>query len=142
MHYFIDTDIFLRVFIKSDKKQFDECAAFLTALKENQFDAITGTIILAEIVWQLKSFYEIPKKEIVRRINSIQGINGLKITDEYNQERALKLFEKYSVKYIDSLIASIENIFNKKMTVVSYDRDFDKLPIIRKEPQEIIAKLN
>ncbi len=142
MQYFIDTNIFLRVIIKNDQKQFDECVIFLTALKSNQFDAFTGTVVLAEIVWQLTSFYAVPKKEIIRRIRSLQGINGLNIIDNYNQTLALEIFEKYSIKYIDALIASNEDIYTKKMTIVSYDRDFDKLPVIRKEPKDILAKLN
>lgn len=141
MRYFIDTNIFLRVLIKSDREQFDECTALLAALKTNKFDAATGSVVLTEIVWTLKSFYDISKQETVRSIKSILGINGLKINDDYHQERAIEFYEKYNVKYVDALIASANEIYERKMIIISYDRDFDKLKVVRYEPKDILKNL-
>lgn len=142
MKYFIDTNIFIRVLHKENDKLFHECHSFLKSIKENKIEAYTGTVVLTEVVWTLSSFYKISKAKIIEGVHGIINISGLKVTDNYNQNLALTLFEKHSVKYIDALIASNEEIYTKKMTVISYDRDFDKLPVIRKEPKEILAKLN
>lgn len=48
------------------------------------------------------------------------------------------MFEQKPVKFIDALLASIKEIKEKKWKVVSYDRDFDKLGVVRIEPKEII----
>lgn len=137
MLYFIDTNIFLRVLHKENEKSFHECMTFLQAVKVNQCEAQTATIVLTEVVWTLNSFYKISKGKIIEGLLSIVNMNGLKIIDTYNHSLALKLFERYSVKYIDALIASLSPIIDKEMTVVSYDRDFDKLKVLRQEPSSI-----
>lgn len=138
MRYFIDTNIFIRVLHKENEKLFHECFSFLKSVKENKIEAYTGTVVLTEVVWTLSSFYKISKAKIIEGLRGIINISGLKITDNYNQSLALTLFEKHSIKYIDAFIASIEEVSAKKMIVVSYDRDFDKLPVIRQEPKDIL----
>jgi len=65
----------------------------------------------------------------------------LKIVDRFQPRISLNLFSKRNVKYIDTLIASIKEILAKKWTVVSYDKDFDKLGVLRKEPGEVIREI-
>ncbi len=141
MLYFIDTNIFLRALHKENEKLFRESISLLTSIKENKIEAYTATVVLTEVVWTLSSFYKISKGKIIEGLTGIINLSGLKIMDQYNQLRALELYEKHSIKYIDALIASNEDIYTKKLIVVSYDRDFDKLKIIRKEPGEIIKSL-
>lgn len=138
MRYFIDTNIFLRVLIGDDKNQFEECTLFLKAVKNNRVEAVTATIVLAEIAWTLSSYFGFSKQKTIQGVRSIINLRGLKIIDRYDHLLTLFLYEKYSVKYIDALIASNELIQNKELCVVSYDADFDKLSVLRKEPAEAI----
>lgn len=138
MKYFIDTNIFLRTLIKEDEKSFTECVRFLTALKQNKIKAVTGNIVLAEVAWTLSSYYQFSKKQVVQALKSIINLRGLVIKDYYDQGVALSLFGKFKVKYIDSLIASNKYLRQKTWTLISYDKDFDKLGILRKEPKEVI----
>lgn len=141
MLYFIDSNIFLRVLAKDNESQFGYCVDFLKALKENKIDAYTSTVILTEVVFTLKSFYKFEKQEIIRAYKSIINLRGLKIHDLHDHLKAAELYRKYSIKFIDALIAADPQILDKKVTVVSYDRDFDKLNVIRKEPEEILKGL-
>lgn len=136
MIYFIDTNIFLRSLYKENTQTFLECTNFLKAVKENKVDACTGTVVLTEIVYTLRSYYRLDKEIIIKGLQSIVRLGSLKILDEYDHRLALQFFDKYSVKYIDALIASNKSIVSKKMTIVSYDRDFHKLPVLWKEPHE------
>lgn len=141
MIFFLDANIFLRVLTGDDKKQFDECLKLLGLLKRNKIEAYTNTVVLAEIAWTLTSFYGITRKKVIDGIKSIINIRGLKIIDAYNHLKALDLYEKYSVKFIDALIASGNDVINRKNVIVSYDRDFDKLPVIRQEPKAILKEI-
>ena len=137
MIYFIDSNIFLRVMIKENPRSFNDCYSFLQAVKQNKIDAITNSLVLAEINWTLSSFYKISKQEIIERIKGILQLRGLKIIDSFDHLLGLKLYENHSIKYIDSLIASNKDIFAKKICIISYDADFDKLKLLRKEPHEV-----
>lgn len=112
----------------------------IKAIKENGLDAYTGTIVLTEVAYTLKSFYNLEKEKIIQGLQGIINISSLKILDSYNQNLAIELYEKHSIKYIDALIASTDEIFSKEMTVVSYDRDFSKLPVLTLEPSEVLKK--
>ncbi len=57
--------------------------------------------------------------------------------EDYDFKVALKIYAEKNVKFIDALIASIPQIQAKEWTVISYDRDFDKIGINRKEPMGI-----
>jgi len=138
MVYFIDTNIFLRTLIKEDEKSFKDCYFVLNLIKENKIKAFTSTLILAEIDWVLESFYKFEKSEVVRALKSILKLKGLRIIDKMNLKFALELFETKNIKFIDALIGSNPQIFQKKAIVISYDKDFDKISIKRKEPKEII----
>jgi len=135
--YFVDTNVFIDIVMKRDEKRFRQCSRFFQKVKLNKIKAVTGNVVLAELIWTLKSFYGIGKEEIVRRIKSIIKLRGIKLVDNYDPLRAIDLYQSKSIKYIDALIASIRPIQEKKWTVVSFDKDFDRIAVNRKEPGKI-----
>ncbi|PIP62616.1 hypothetical protein COW98_03080 [Candidatus Roizmanbacteria bacterium CG22_combo_CG10-13_8_21_14_all_35_9] len=137
MVFFIDSNIFLRTLINENTQQHQSCVKLLRLIKNNKIKAITGSVILAEIVWTLNSFYQLEKEVITTAVQSIINLRGLSIVDNYDHSLALSLYHNHSVKYIDALIASIPSIQTREITIVTYDKDFDKLKVIRKEPDEI-----
>ncbi|OGK35629.1 hypothetical protein A3A93_05215 [Candidatus Roizmanbacteria bacterium RIFCSPLOWO2_01_FULL_38_12] len=139
--YFIDTNIFLRVLIKEDEKSFQECILLLKTIKENKLKAVTSSVVLAEIVWTLLSFYTFPKNRTAEAVESIINLRGLQVLDNYNHRLAIKTFAQSKIKYIDALISSIKEILEKKWIIISYDRDFDKLNVIRKEPHDVYRNI-
>jgi len=140
MIYFVDTNIFLRTLVKEDEKSFRECYLFLDLIKKRKISAFTFSLVVAEIDWVLESFYKFDRSEVIRTLDSILRLRGLKIIDRVNPKLALKIFRDKNVKFIDTLIASNPAIFQKKVIVVSYDKDFDKIGVKRMEPARLIKK--
>ena len=138
--YFIDSNIFLRTLTGENKDKFRDCQAFLAMAKERRIQTFTSTLVLAEVNWVLLKVYKFPKEQVLAGIRSILSLDNLNFVDEVNQNLAAQIYEAYSIKFIDALIASNPYIQRKEMVVVSYDKDFDKLGIIRKEPRVIIKK--
>ena len=138
MKYFIDTNIFIRVLELEDKRIFNECSKILNLVKDSKIKAYISTTVLAEIAWVLDSAYNEPKSKISKSIDGIIKLNNLKIRDEFDLSKTVNLFANNSVKFIDALIASNPEIQSKQAIVISYDKDFDKLGVIRKEPSQII----
>lgn len=136
MEYFIDTNIFLRVIVKEEDKTYQDCYSLLKRIESGRIKGYSSHIVLAEIVWTLTTYYKLTKRKIVKSLDGISKL-GIKFVDNFKTETAHKSFSKIAVKYVDALIASIPDIYNKKWTVVSYDKDFDKLKVLRKEPHQI-----
>jgi predicted nucleic acid-binding protein len=140
--YFIDTNIFLRIFVKENTKSYDDCFELFNKIKNSKAPYIfyTGNIVTSEVLWTLTSYYKETKVNIIEKLNSISHNKNLDIVDNYDLNTALVIFENFNVKFADALIASIPQIREKKWTVISYDKDFDKIGVIRKEPGQV-AKL-
>jgi predicted nucleic acid-binding protein len=136
-NYFLDSNIFLRPIVKDNLERVKECEILFEKIKKGELKVFTLNLVLAEIVWVCASFYQIKKEEILKILKSIFKFKNLKIIDDFNSYLAIELYEKYNIKFIDALIASNPAIFQKKVIVVSYDKDFDKIGIKRKEPKEI-----
>jgi predicted nucleic-acid-binding protein len=138
--YFIDSNIFLRPIVKDDSRKVKECEGLFEKIKLGEIKAFTSNLILAEIVWTGYRFYQIRKQELVKTLKGILGFKNLKIKDNFNPDLAIEIYSKLPVKFIDALIASNPSIFQKKIIVISYDKDFDKIGVKRIEPKEIIKE--
>lgn len=138
MKYFVDTNIFLRTLIKEDEKTFNDCYHFLEEVRLNKIKGVTSNLILAEIAWTLSSYYQFNREDVAKALKGVVNLRGLKIIDGYQALLALSFYQSKGVKFVDAMIASIKQLVTKKWTVISYDQDFDKLDIIRREPDQVV----
>ena len=88
-----------------------------------------------EILFILTRFYRFPQKKVLDAIKKILRLRNLTLIEKTDTPRALRMLAKYKVKYGDCLIATQ---IPKGVTLVSYDKDFDKLGVGRKEPAELL----
>lgn len=137
MEYFVDTNIFLRLFVKEDEKSFKECYQFFKLMEGRKIRAFTSPLVLVEIDWVLESFYKFQKDKAIEALESISKLRGLQLIDKINFPLAIELYKNQKVKFLDALIASNPKVIRREIAIVSYDKDFDKLGVIRKEPKEI-----
>lgn len=137
-NYFIDTNIFIRSLVNDEKEMSNESSLFLKNLETLDSNFFTSSVVVLEINFVLANIYDFPKTKIISIIKSISASRSVKIDDNVSLRLAVKLYQIHSVKFTDCLIASIKPIYEKKMTVISYDKDFDKLSIIRKTPSQIM----
>ena len=135
---FIDTNIFLRALTADQEKEFHECVAFLKDVKAGKIKAFTSTLVLAELQWTLKSFYKFTKEETLTSLYGITSLKNLKILNDPDPTLGLELYRTHPVKLIDAFIASYDLIQDKKMAIVSYDKDFDRLGVKRLEPRNFL----
>lgn len=135
---FVDTNVFLRVIVNDNKKMFGECMSVLESAKNGIFFLTTSHLVLAEVAWTLSSHYKVPKSVVVNSLGSISTIPNIQLVDTYQLPVALKLYQKYPVKYVDAMVSSIPEIYEHKWPVLSYDRDFDKLGVKRVEPKDLL----
>lgn len=134
--------MFLRFLIIENKKTHKECEDFFNWVKSEEVKVYISKLVLAEIIWTLKSFYDQPKEKIVKVLKSILGIKTLKFLEDFAPLEAVEIFDKNSVKFIDSLIASSLLKQKQDWEIISYDKDFDKIGLERVGPKEVVGKLD
>lgn len=130
---FIDANIFLESALKD--RNYQNCGAFINLIKDRKIKAVTSDFILytclLQIELKLKSVEFI--KDFIISINSLEGLQIIRpsLTDMYN---SVKISAEYKLDFDDSLVVSCMQS-NSIKTLISFDKDFDKIKIIkRKEP--------
>lgn len=132
MKIYVDTNIFLRFLLADNPKQSPSTKRLFKQAEENKLKLITHSIIIAEIIWTLDSFYKQPKKEIVKKLKKILSLKALEVIDREALISALSLYEDKNMDFIDAFSAA----WMKKQIIsqiYSFDRDFDKIEGIRRK---------
>ena len=132
--YFIDSNVFLRFLVQDDAKAFESCVAFFKKIEQGRVKIVISPLVFAEIVWVLKSYYKFKKEKIIQALRAILLLKNLSVQDKSDPLKAIELFENNAIKFIDCLIASDKNLQTQQYALISYDRDFDALGVIREEP--------
>lgn len=134
MKYLLDTNIFLRFLVKENKKDYVECNKLFENIRSQKIDAVVAGIVLAEISWVLGSYYKQKSNSIAEKLQGIIKMNGLTVVDDYDWISAVKIYSDKNVKFVDTILACMPKVASKEWTVVSYDEDFKKLPVLWKKP--------
>lgn len=122
---FVDTNIFVEVFTRFGKKS-DSCKRLLKT-KEN---LLTSSLIFSEVEWVLRSFYELPKKDVVRCLEKILTLN-IDIDNKKILMFALQFYKDNSVDWTDCL--SMSSLKNEGVsTVYSYDKGLRKFDWVKR----------
>jgi predicted nucleic acid-binding protein len=134
---FLDANIFVRYLTRDDPVKARSCHALLEQVGRGDETATSAEAIIAEVVYVLVSprLYGLGRQDIRDRLRPVLALRGLRFPSKSACLRALDLFAAHPyLDFEDSLaIAHIEQ--RGLEAIVSYDRDFDRIPgIVREEP--------
>ncbi len=138
--YLIDSNIFLRVFVRSDEQKWEDCMTVLRAITDKQIKAYIPLLVAIEVQFVLDSFYRFEKSQVIEAIKNVIATKNLQFIDDLSLEFATEIFDAKNIKFTDCLLASSKLIQEKKAAILSYDRDFDKLGVRRVEPRDLLKK--
>lgn len=136
MAIFLDANILLRYLVADHREPFEDCRAVIVAIQEGTLQPYISSIVLLEVAYVLSSVYGVPRSAIVKDIETILDLRGLVIVEETHFRHAFALHKKTGVKLSDCLIATQ---VPEGVTIVTYDRDFGKLPVRTKTPKAMLA---
>ena len=90
-------------------------------------------IVLFQVVFVLRSFYSVPREDIATGMLDILKYKGIVVKEKKIVRRTIELWHDNKLDIVDCyLIACLEG--DRQNILYSYDRDFDKFEINRKEP--------
>jgi len=135
--YFLDANIFLRFLTGDEKRKAAACRRLVQMAIDGKLTLRTHPLILAEVVWVLESYYELPRSEIASKLELILNTPNLSVVDESAFSQAVGLYAASNIDLADCYAAALANEADD--TLLSYDRDFDKLDgIEREKPEDVI----
>lgn len=128
---FVDTNVFLRLLTRDDPAKFERCRRLFERAVAGTVALQTSELVIAEIVWTLLSYYDLPKAVVIEKVGQILNTPNLAVTNQEALVEALVLWSRHSCDFIDAYNAALMRRGNLS-EVVSYDADFDLLPFIRR----------
>lgn len=119
--YFVDTNYFLRLFIKDNGDQYDTVYDLFKQAIEGRVHLSTSVVVFFEIYWVLSSFYNDDKKQAIGILRKVLQMDFLSIENKALLRASLELFEITSIEPEDCY-----NVIYLKSTSLSNFATFDK----------------
>lgn len=132
---FIDTNLFLRYLTRDDPRKAERVAALLQRLRNGEEEATTSEAIIAEVVFTLtsKNLYALDRQQVHDLLQPIIELKGLRLSDRAVFLRALSLFAAHRALSFPDALAAAHVQTREYDAVLSFDRDFDRIPGIRRD---------
>jgi len=129
----IDTDVLVRFLTNDRSSKYKTLYSFFNSLEKGVLKVELKLIVLFQTAFVLKSYYKVPKENISASLIALLTFKGIQIKDKKIVLRTLEVWHTNNIEIVDCyLIACLEN--DDQNIIYSYDHDFDKHPIKRKEP--------
>ena len=120
----VDTNILVRFFTGDPPEMAERARTLVAQADAGKIDLLIPSLIVAETVYTLESFYEMPKADVCEKLRTFlrsRGISPLEpdiILDALDRHRTL------SVHFADAYLAALAA--SDKVPVWSFDEDFAK----------------
>lgn len=130
--YQTDANVLLRFLTDSPPELAKRATKLLERAQRGEILLNVHTVVVAETVWVLQSFYGYQKAEIAGALVPLLEDHGLRVEDARTVVRAPEVMAENNVELADALLA--ETAQARGEGVASFDRDFRRFAIDWREP--------
>jgi predicted nucleic acid-binding protein len=124
---FVDTNILIRHLTGDPPAQAARATSFLTAADE----LLLADLVVAEVVYVLESFYEVPRARVAELVRAILAFPAVVVLDPAMLLRALEVYETARLDFAEAyLVAQAER--SDVGVVASFDRAIDRVGTVRR----------
>jgi predicted nucleic-acid-binding protein len=103
---FADTNLFLRYLTNDVPKQADAVEQLLRRAAAGELVLVTNSLVMAEIVWTLETFYEQSRNDIKDKVLAILNTPGIEVADSELILQAMTWYTQENVDFIDAYNAA------------------------------------
>jgi predicted nucleic-acid-binding protein len=127
---FIDTNVLVRHLTGDPPAMAKRATVFL----RDSSELYLADLVVAETIYVLESFYELPREQIATTIRSLLAFDSIAVVDRDVLLRTVEVYETDRLDFAEAyLVACAES--TRIGRVVSFDRSIDRtLTIERNEP--------
>ncbi|MBM3695772.1 MAG: type II toxin-antitoxin system VapC family toxin [Actinobacteria bacterium] len=125
MTAFVDTNIIIRHLTGDPPDLAARATAFLAASD----DLLLTDLIVAETVYVLESFYEVPRTEVAGLIRAVVAFPAMRTVDLALLLRSVEIYETYGIDFAEAYLAASAEVAGVSL-VASFDRTLDRVPSI------------
>jgi len=124
---FVDTNILVRHLTGDPPQQAARATKFLAEADE----LLLPDLVVAEVVYVLESFYEVPRPEVAELVRAVIAFPAVVVLDPAMLLRALEVYEVDRLDFAEAyLVAQAER--SGVGAVASFDRAIDRVATVRR----------
>lgn len=123
--YIVDTNVFLRFFLKDNKKYFNQAKKFFSQAKEGKITLILLPQVLFEIDYVLRGVYSLSKRETADILSILVKSPALEIKSRKVLIEVVEKYKKINIDLFDIYLAEVAK--RQKAKLLSFDKDFRKI---------------
>lgn len=114
-HYILDTNTLLRFLLHDIPIQSNKVKSLFAQAKLGKIRLIIPQIVIFEIVFALSKYYSLDKESIIPYLKALLGAKYLEVQDKEAFSKAIELFEKYPIDFVDCFLIGLSNSKNSKL---------------------------
>lgn len=103
---FADTNLFLRYLTNDIPAQADAVEALLRRAAQGELVLVITSLVIAEIIWTLESYYGLDRSQVQRSVLAILNTPGLEVADREVLFQAVLWYAEKRVDFIDAFNAA------------------------------------
>jgi len=100
----IDTNLLVRFLTEDDPEKARAVETLLSKAGKGEVKILIPSVVIAELVWVLKSYYEMEAGEISELVGAILSTPGLDTQDKSILREALKTYGRKGIDFVDAWI--------------------------------------
>jgi predicted nucleic acid-binding protein len=124
---FVDTNVLIRHLTGDPPDLAARATAFLAAADE----LLLPDLIVAEVVYVLESFYEVPADEVARLVRSVVAYPPIRTLDPALLLRSLEVYETHRIDFAEAYLAASTETSGLS-DIISFDRSIDRVTTINR----------
>ena len=102
----IDTNLLVRYLTEDDPSKANDVKRLLLKAAQDEVRLLIPSVVIAELVWVLQSFYKLERSEIVPLLNAILHTHGVDISERPVVSEAIALYRDRAIDFIDAWIVA------------------------------------
>ena len=133
MKYFIDANVILRFLLNDHKEHSPKAKLVFREIEEEKAIGLVNPLVIHEVLYISIKVYKQDKKDVISRLKSLMELKNLQVLDisEESLSWILTEFAKRNIDFPD--LAYAKYCEQENISIISFDRHFDKLDISRVE---------
>jgi len=117
----IDTDLLVRYLTEDDPSKANEVRRLLLKAAEGAIRLVVPSVVIAELVWVLQSFYKLERGEIVPLLNVILHTRGVEVSDKSIVSDAIAIYGNDTIDFMDAWIVAFAKAAEVR-TIYTFNR--------------------
>lgn len=120
----LDTNIILR-FLRHDQPQhFRQVQKLFQEAEKGTIDCYMDTVVLAEVIWTLDSFYKVNRSEITSKLETLLVQKWMVNEHKQTLLSALHQYQETNLDYIDCWLLAVSE--EKQIPIETFDEKLNK----------------